>query len=81
MNTETYSAAQNRLLNLLSNRGWKIKPTLKVPQAISPDGSKRLFFRKQAVYLHCDSIHTDIRGISVEKFLETVEWFAKRPIE
>jgi hypothetical protein len=61
--SETYAAARRRLVKELGERGWKTKPSLKVPQA-EKDGLK-LFFHPQSVYLNEHSLFIDIRGLDV----------------
>lgn len=65
---ETYSQARYRLLKALTERGWTVKPLLKTPQAVSPDGYATLYFRPQAVYLGPHSLFVDTRGMSVDDF-------------
>jgi hypothetical protein len=68
----TFTAARTILLHHLAQHGWTTKPSLKVPQAISPDGRAHLFFKTQAVYLHEHSLHVDIRTVSPEQFLHHI---------
>lgn len=73
----TYAQAQADIMAGLQKDGWTIKPGLKVPQALSPDSSYKLFFKAQAIYLAkgdsdlggARSLHLgDIRGSTYEQF-------------
>ncbi len=74
---ETYKMARARLLQELAAKGWKTKPTLVKPQAISPDNTVQLFFHPQAVYKGELSMWVDIRGMHVDRFIELTGY---RPI-
>ena len=80
---ETYAKARERLIQELGKLGWKTKPSLKVPQAISESGIQ-LFFKPQAVYLDRHTLGIDIRGMSVQTFLyhvlNTVNYRKEHPI-
>lgn len=75
MAKETFKDARARLLGGLASHNWAIKPHLKVPQAISPEGAMHLYFRKQAIYqVDKDgnaehSLTSDMRGVSVEDLI------------
>lgn len=75
MKTETYKAARERLLKELEGKGFHVKPTLKIPQAVGKfqSGSYTLFFRTQAVYLDAHSLWIDIRGMGVDMLMAHVE--------
>lgn len=48
----TFVVARAALLDLLAASGWTLsKRDLKVPHATSPDGSRRFWFKAQAVYV------------------------------
>jgi len=75
--SQTYVQAQQAIMAGLAKDGWTIKAALKVPQALSPDKSYKLFFKAQAIYLgqgdsdlgNARSLHlADIRGGTYEKF-------------
>lgn len=68
---ETYQAARTRLLRELIARGWVVMPDLKIPWANK--GDLRLNFHPQAVYLWKHSLFLDIRGMTVESFLQRVD--------
>lgn len=70
MKRETYAQARTRLLSELTIAGWTVKASLKVPQAIPPHGDFTLFFKSQAVYLNSHSLWIDIRGMSVNDFID-----------
>lgn len=75
MAKETFKDARARLLGGLASHNWAIKPHLKVPQAISPEGAMHLYFRKQAIYqVDKDgnaehSLTSDMRGVSVDDLI------------
>lgn len=68
----TYPAARERLFSHLRAIGWTVKPSLKVPQALTPNGSV-LYFKAQAVYLNAHSLMLDIRDMSPEEFVRDVQ--------
>lgn len=70
---ETYKSARERLLRELASLGWAVKPTLKVPQAVSADGVIHLYFKPQAVYRDKHSMWVDIRGMNVAEFIRAAE--------
>lgn len=51
MSKRTYADAQQEIFAGLARDGWALKLGLKVPQAVSPDGMWKLFFKAQAIYL------------------------------
>lgn len=51
---QTYKQAQADIITGLAKDGWKVKSDLKIPHATSPDGTHRLYFKAQAIYLHTD---------------------------
>lgn len=61
---KTFAQAKDELLKGLAADGWKVKTDLKVPHATSPDGTRRLYFKTQAVYLSKD----DTLGASKHDF-------------
>ncbi len=68
----TYLEARKRILNYLTDQpGWTVKPNLKVPQAIAPNG-KVVRFKAQAVYLDAHSMWLDIRTVTPEDFAKEV---------
>lgn len=46
----TYDESRALFVSVLAKNGWMTKPNLKVPQAISPDGFAKLWFKTQAVW-------------------------------
>lgn len=72
MKRETYQSARIRLLAALAANGFTIRPGLKVPWAEPPDGSYRLWFRPQAVYLNEHSLWIDIRGMTLDELFEHI---------
>ena len=68
MTTKTFMAARAELLAHLRAIGWAVSGPLKVPHATSPDGSTRLWFKTQAVYLSTGNSHTlgDARSLWVD---------------
>jgi len=77
MPKETYKQARIRLLNNLAALGWDVKPSQKVPTAISPDRTIKLFFKPQAIHttnpLGIHSINVDMRDANTQHILDTVE--------
>lgn len=76
----TFEAARRALFDALRAQGWSVVSGLKVPHATSPDGTRRLWFKTQAVYrtegpphsFHdALSTHTDIR------FAPAAQWIAE----
>jgi DNA-directed RNA polymerase subunit RPC12/RpoP len=88
---QTYAQAQQDIVAGLQKDGWSIKAGLKIPQALSPDGSYKLFFKAQAIYLGkgdsdlggARSLHLgDIRGSTYEKFKTALaQWTKAEEIE
>lgn len=93
---ENFKAAIARILEGLRKDGWEVKANLKVPRADKLIGryTTSLFFKPQAVYLgmaspqvskpdlgSSRSMHTDIRGMEVDKFLEAVGRWIKEQAE
>jgi len=72
MKQETYKQARERLLASLAAEGFTTRPALKVPWAEPRDGSYRLWFKPQAVYLNAHSLWVDIRGMELPVFLALV---------
>jgi len=70
--SETYQAAKERLLNQLRALGWQTRPDLKFPWAKHPDHDFRVNFKTQAVYLNDHSLWIDIRGMTIEEFMQHV---------
>jgi len=88
----TYAQAQQDILTGLAKEGWTVKAGLKIPQAISPDSSWKLFFKAQAIYLgqgaqadlgSARSLHlNDIRGGTYEKFkADLARWTKAESVE
>ena len=73
----TYPQARQALFAYLVSLGWTVKASLKVPHASPPDGSYKLWFKPQAVYLREHSTFLDIRQISPEAFVRIIERMAK----
>ncbi len=46
-----YARARQLLFQGLADAGWQLSGQLKVPHATSPDGTVRVWFRPQSVYL------------------------------
>jgi hypothetical protein len=67
----TYPQARERLFAHLRSLGWTVKPSLKIPQAVTPAGNV-VYFKAQAVYLNQHSLWIDIREISPSQFVEVV---------
>ena len=90
--SQTYAQAQQDILAGLAKEGWTVKTGLKIPQAISPDSSWKLFFKAQAIYLgqgakadlgNARSLHlNDIRGGTYEKFkADLARWTKAESVE
>ena len=88
----TYAQAQQDILAGLAKEGWTVKLGLKIPQAVSPDASWKLFFKAQAIYLgqgaqadlgSARSLHlNDIRGGTYEKFkADLARWTKAESVE
>ena len=73
----TYPQARIALFSHLISLGWTVKASLKVPHASPPDGSYKVWFKPQAVYLGEHSTFLDIRALSPEAFVLRVEAMAK----
>lgn len=62
-------------------RGWDVKPHQKVPTAINPDRTIKLFFKPQAIHtsnpLGIHSINVDMRDANIDDILATVERYQK----
>jgi RadC-like JAB domain len=48
----TFAKVREMLLSGLKERGWAVAANLKVPHATSPDGSTRLWFKTQSIYIN-----------------------------
>lgn len=48
---KTFRECRAELLAFLTAQGWAVDDTLKTPHATSPDGTPRLYFKTQAIYL------------------------------
>jgi hypothetical protein len=81
---KTYAQAQEDLFKHLRKEMWAVVDHLAVPHATSRDGTTRVWFKKQAVYLDYDvsgrvsfknalSMHIDIRTMSGEQFMADIE--------
>lgn len=78
---ETFKVAHERIFEEAKNFGWMASSSfLKVRHLTSPDGSKRLWFKPQAVWLsegkhtfgEARSVHIDVRGLPTEELLKCV---------
>lgn len=66
---QTFAAARAAILAYLAQLpGWTVKPNLKVPQAIAPNGCI-IRFKAQAVYLDAHSMWLDIRTMTPGEFV------------
>jgi len=82
--TETFKAAQVRILAELGAQGWVVARGLKVPHATVPGGQLRLWFHPQAVYMtqgrhtggDARSLHVDVRGLMVDALIAAAVSFA-----
>lgn len=87
----TFDVAKKALLEHLGKEGWKLSsPSLKIPHATNRDGTVRLWFKTQAVYMsltspglthtmdNARSIHADIRDMTPEQFMSYVEKWSKQ---
>jgi hypothetical protein len=83
---ETFKASHARLLLELMQRGWHVKPGLKVPHATSPDGNIRLWFKAQAVYMSVGNAHSfagarslwvETRGLATSELVSHAETFSR----
>lgn len=49
---QTFQQSREAILDFLEHEGWKLSSkSLKIPYATSPDGTLRLWFKAQAVYV------------------------------
>ncbi len=73
---ESQRDARDRILAELATHGWDVRPKLKVPWAKKPREYDKhtLFFKGvSAIYLNEHSMHIDIKGMPIEKFLQHVD--------
>lgn len=82
----TFEKARADVMEYFDKDGWQASsPTLKVPHVTSPDVGTRLWFKPQAVYFttgkhdlgSARSLHIDIRDVSPEEVMKTLQRFAK----
>jgi len=69
---ETFPAARERLLAGLAANGWIVRSDLKYPWAKHPNYDFRVNFKAQAVYLDEHSLFIDIRGMSLQEFVNDI---------
>lgn len=77
MKKPTFAVARNAIFSVLGQNGWQLSdPILKVPHATAPDGSIRLWFKPQAVWMgestklgDAHSLFVDIRDLSTDQFI------------
>jgi len=87
---KTFLEARAEILEHLKKERWKVVDGLKVPHATSPDGTIRVWFKAQAVYVsyssgragghnlnHARSLWFDIRTMDPHDFEKKVEDSAK----
>lgn len=74
---KTFREARQELLDYLRSKGWKVDTSYKLPQATSPRGDVRAYFKSEAVYYSVGenlsfknswSMGADIRQVAPERF-------------
>lgn len=78
---ESQKDARDRILAELAKHGWDVRPKLKVPWAKKPreyDQHTLYFKGVSAIYLDEHSMHIDISGMPIVKFLQHVDHEIKK---
>lgn len=86
----TYKQAREKIFDYLRSAGWKVTTfstrtmrPLKTPYATSPDGSIKLWFHPQSVYVGetpggTHSLHVDMKTDSPEAIVHAAESYSIR---